>query len=90
MLGSTEVDGPKQYANFFYTRRARAIEGMIKKIFAYQTRSLRCSASYKNSFVGQTLYPIATQGKGSGQTPIAVWSQPVLEFLGPVIGLEWW
>ena len=28
-------------------------------------------------------------GKGSGQTPIAVWSQPVQEFLGPVIGLEW-
>ena len=42
----------------------------------------------KGSLAGQTLYPIATWGKGSGQTPITVRSQLVQEFLGPVIGLE--
>ena len=50
--------------------------------------SAKCSRA-TTSRAGQTLYPIAMLGKGSGQTPIAVWSQPVQEFLGPVIGLEW-
>ena len=40
-------------------------------------------------FCGQTLYPISTRRKESGQTPITVpnWSR---NFLDPVFGLEWW